>query len=281
MNKRSTPQSGRMDELQQELFGKQLLSISKGLDYPRTPDIAGAVMTRLPGATRPRFISRRLVWSLTVILILFSSLMLIPPARAAIIEFIQIGVVRIFRAEPTPLVPPNQEIPSTVVPVTATPVPTSQPLIPILENLAGEMTLEEAQKAVNYPILLPSYPPDVGKPDRIFVQDADGKMTVLVWLDPQHPDQILMSLHFLPAGSWAIKKIEPTHIQETTVNSQRAIWAIGPYPLRLSNGDLDFVRLIDGHVLIWEEGNITYRLETDLSLEEAVKIAESLQPIEP
>jgi len=281
MNKRSTPQSGRMDELQQELFGKQLLSISKGLDYPRTPDIAGAVMTRLRGATRPRFISRRLVWSLTVILILFSSLMLIPPARAAIIEFIQIGVVRIFRAEPTPLAPPNQEIPSTVVPVTATPVPTSQPLIPILENLAGEMTLDEAQKAVNYPILLPSYPPDVGKPDRIFVQNADGKMTVLVWLDPQHPDQILMSLHFLPAGSWAIKKIEPTHIQETTVNSQRAIWAIGPYPLRLSNGDLDFVRLIDGHVLIWEQGDITYRLETDLSLEEAVKIAESLQPIEP
>ena len=281
MNKRSTPQSGRMDELQQELFGKQLLSISKGLDYPRTPDIAGAVMARLRGATRPRFISRRLVWSLTVILILFSSLMLIPPARAAIIEFIQIGVVRIFRAEPTPLAPPNQEIPSTVVPVTATPVPTSQPLIPILENLAGEMTLDEAQKAINYPILLPSYPPDVGKPDRIFVQDADGKMTVLVWLDPQHPDQILMSLHFLPAGSWAIKKIEPTHIQETTVNSQRAIWAIGPYPLRLSNGDLDFVRLIDGHVLIWEQGDITYRLETDLSLEEAVKIAESLQPIEP
>jgi len=281
MNKRSTPQSGRMDELRQELFGKQLLSISKGLDYPRTPDIAGAVMTRLRGATRPRFISRRLVWSLTVILILFSSLMLIPPARAAIIEFIQIGVVRIFRAEPTPLAPPNQEIPSTVVPVTATPVPTSQPLIPILENLAGEMTLDEAQKAVNYPILLPSYPPDVGKPDRIFVQNADGKMTVLVWLDPQHPDQILMSLHFLPAGSWAIKKIEPTHIQETTVNSQRAIWAIGPYPLRLSNGDLDFVRLIDGHVLIWEQGDITYRLETDLSLEEAVKIAESLQPIEP
>jgi hypothetical protein len=37
--------------------------------------------------------------------------------------------------------------------------------------------------------------------------------------------------------------------------------------------------LINGHVLIWEEGNITYRLETALPLEEAIKIAESLQPI--
>ena len=33
-----------MTELQQELFEKQLGSIAKGLDYPRTPDIAGPVM---------------------------------------------------------------------------------------------------------------------------------------------------------------------------------------------------------------------------------------------
>jgi len=266
-----------MNELQQELFEKQLLSLSKGLDYPRTPEIAGSVMTRLHGATPPRFISRRLVWSLTIILILFASLMLIPPARAAILEFIQIGVVRIFRAEPTPLPPPDQEIPATTVPMTVTPVPTSRPLIPLLEKLAGEMTLEEAQKALDYPILLPSYPPDLGKPDRVFVQDAEGKMTILVWIDPQQPTQVLMSLHLIPPGSWAIDKFDPALVQEARVNGQRAIWAVGPYPLRLRNDDFEYTRLIDGHVLIWKEGNLTYRLETDLPLEEAVKIAESLE----
>ena len=273
MNERSRP----VDELQQELFEKQLLSLSKGLEYPRTPEIAGTVMTRLRGATRPRFISRRLVWSLTIILILFSSLMLIPPARAAILEFIQIGVVRIFRAEPTPLAPPNQEIPPATVPMTATPAPTSQPLIPLLEELAGEMTLEEAQKAVDYPILLPSYPPDLGKPDRVFVQDAEGKMTILVWIDPQQPTRVLMSLHLIPPGSWAIDKFDPALVQETRVNGQRAIWAVGPYPLRLRNDDFQYTRMIDGHVLIWKEGSLTCRLETDLALEEAIKIAESLE----
>lgn|SRR5574341_1033137 len=270
-----------MNELEQERFEKRLISIAIGLDYPRTPDIARSVTARLRPATRSRFISRRLAWSLTIILILFSSLMLIPPARAAIIEFIQIGVVRIFRAEPTPLSPPNQQNPATTIPVTATPGATAQPLIPMLENLAGEMTLEEAAQTVGYPILLPSYPPDLGRPDRIFVQEADGKMMILVWLDPQQPDQVLMSLHLLPAGSWAIKKVEPRLIQETIVNGQRAVWAVGPYPLRLSNGDLEITRLINGHVLIWEEENITYRLETDMPLEEAIKIAESLQPIGP
>jgi len=269
-----------MNELEQELFEKRLISIATGLDYPRTPDITQSVMTRLRPSTRSRLISRRLAWSLTILLILFSSLMLIPPARAAIIEFIQIGIVRIFRNAPTPP-PPVEGTPSTMIPVTATPGPTSQSLIPILEGLAGEMTLEEAEQTVDFPIRLPSYPPDLGRPDRSFVQDADGDMVILVWLDPQQPDRVLMSLHFIPRGSWAIDKVEPTLIKETEVNGQRAIWAVGPYPLRLYNGDIEFTRLINGHVLIWQAGDITYRLETDLPLEGAIKIAESLQPIEP
>jgi hypothetical protein len=277
-----------MNELQQELFEKQLLSLSKGLEYPRTPDIAGSVMPRLRASTRPRFFSRRLAWSLTIILILFASLMLIPPVRAAVIEFIQIGVVRIFQGEPTQVAPPNEQFPSTMIPATATPGATSQPLIPLLERLDGETTLEEAQQAVNYPIVLPSYPPDLGQPDRVFVQDADGDMTILVWIDPQQADEIRMSLHIVPPGSWAIEKVNPALVQETEVNGQRAIWAVGPYPLRFSNGNLDFVRMIEGHVLIWTDGEtlapgasagVTYRLETKLSLEDAIKVAESVEPI--
>src|SRR5688500_4810338 len=169
-----------MNELQQEVFEKQLLSLAKGMEYPRTPDIAGSVMTRLrpspltplpvgEGKSRSRFTSRRLAWSLTIILILCSSLMLIPPVRAAVIEFIQIGVVRIFPAEPTPLPPTNQQfaptaVSTTMIPVTTTPGLTSEPLLPLLERFAGEMSLEEAQQAVEYPILLPSYPPDLGLP---------------------------------------------------------------------------------------------------------------------
>ncbi len=268
-----------MNELERELFEKQLTSIAIGLEYPRTPDVAGSVTARLRASTRPRVLSRRLAWSLALILILFSSLMLIPPARAAIIEFIQIGIVRIFPPEPTPTLLPTEETPSAMIPLTATPGPTLPPLIPLLENMAGETTLTDAQKRVTYPILLPTYPSDLGEPDRVFVQDAEGTMTILVWLDPQRPDKVLMSLHFIPRGSWAIEKAGPVIVEETNVNGERAIWAVGPYPLRLSNGDLQFTRLIEGHVLIWEKGDITYRLETDFDLEETIKIAESLERI--
>src|SRR5512134_67297 len=138
-----------MNQVQQELFEKQLGSISKGMEYPRTPDLAGSVIKRLRISPHPRLISRRLAWSLTVIVILFSSLLLIPPARAAILEFIQIGIVRIFRAEPTPVTPPQQEFPSTMIPMTATPAEASDALIPLLERMAGEVTLEEARQTVD------------------------------------------------------------------------------------------------------------------------------------
>lgn len=258
-------------------FEAQVSAIAARMEYPRTPDIAGSVSARLRSSTRPRFLSKAAAWSLTILLVLITSLMLIPPARAAIVEFIQIGVVRIFRAEPTPVSPPNQE--PAVTPVTATSVATLQPLVPLLQDLVGETSLEDAQKRVDYPLLLPSYPADLGKPDYVFVQDADGAMAILIWLDPQNPDQVLMSLHFIPAGSWAIKKMEPTVIQTTDVDGHRAIWTTGLYPMRLQNGDIQFMRMISGHVLIWENENVTCRLETDLNLDEAVKIAESLRPI--
>ncbi|MCI0556658.1 MAG: hypothetical protein L0287_37440 [Anaerolineae bacterium] len=269
-----------MTELERELFEKQLISIAKGLDYPRTPDIAGRVMTRLRASAPKRFISRRLAWSLTIILILFSSLLSIPTARAAIIEFIQIGIVRIF---PRPTEPPIDAIqtatPDSIIPRTATPSLPSATLIPSLIRIAGETTLADAQERVDYSILLPTYPSDLDPPDYVFLQEAEGAMTILVWLDPRQPDRVLMSLHFVPAGSWGIEKAEPRVIEETTVNGQRAIWAVGPYPLRLFNGDLDFTRLIDGNVLIWADGDITYRLEINQTLEEAIKIAESLEPV--
>lgn len=260
-------------------FENKIRSLAQGMEYPHTPNVVGSVMRRLHTPMRPRFASKAFAWTLAIVLVLIVSLMLIPPARAAILEFIQIGVVRIFRTEPTPLPPPNGQAPSLEIPVTATPVSTPQPLIPILKNISGEMTLEQAQKRLPYPILLPSYPLELGKPDYVFVQDADGAMTILIWTDPQNPDQVLMSLHFLPAGSWAVKKTEPTLIQETRVHGQRAVWTTGPYVMQLTNGDVTFMRLINGHVLIWEDAKITYRLETALELEEALKIAESLRPL--
>ena len=146
-------------------FENKLHSIANGMEYPRTPNIAGSVTTRLYTSTRPRFNSKALAWSLTIILVLLSSLMLIPTARAAIIDFIQIGVVRIF---PQPVTPTVEVIrtatPQAVAPVTATASSQSTNLMPLLNRPAGKTTLVDAQKKVEFPILLPRYPSDLGEP---------------------------------------------------------------------------------------------------------------------
>jgi hypothetical protein len=256
-------------------FETQLQSIASGMEYPPTPDIAGSVGARLP---RPqvRSMSRNYARLLLLAVVLLASLLFIPAVRAAVLDVIQVGVVRIFRSEPTTV---PQSIPPIGMPVTATPAPTLPSLLPLLEQMSGETTLSEAQQSVGYPILLPTYPEGIGEPDRVFVQEADGPMTILVWTDPQHPDQVRMSLHFIPDESWAVDKFAPRAIDETSVNGRRAVWAVGPYPIMLQNGDMKISRLVNGHVLIWEDNGVTYRLEMDLSMEEAVRIAESLKPI--
>lgn len=263
-------------------FENKLRSIAQRLDYPSTPDIAGQVVTRLRSSTRPRFASRKLAWSLTIVLVLFSSLMLIPPVRAAVIEFIQIGIVRIFRSpteQPANVIGTSTAMPEIIAQLTATPGPESPSLLSLLDEIAGETDLASAQQIAAYPILLPTYPASLGQPDFVYVQDTEGAMTILVWTDSDQPERVLMSLHFIPTGHWAINKFEPIVIQETEVNGQYAVWTEGPYPLFLHNGDIEVLRLIEGHVLIWAEGDVTYRLETNLNLDEAIKIAESLEPI--
>jgi hypothetical protein len=74
-----------------------------------------------------------------------------------------------------------------------------------------------------------------------------------------------------------VVKQQPPEVETTDVNGRIAVWTTGPYVLMTQLGWLVEFRLVEGHVLIWADGPLTYRLETDLSLDEAVRIAESLR----
>ena len=263
----------------QESLERDLIRLAHTLPYPTTPPIAGRVVERLRTAASGRTRRVNWKWGVVAVLIVLALLMLVPPARAAVVEIIQIGVVRILRF-------PNPPSPATAVPVpssqplpeaprTATPAPTT---IPALPDLAGETTLPAAQAKLDFPILLPAYPRDLGHPDRVFLQTMGSPMLVLVWLDPDHPGVARLSLDEIAPGNWSITKYNPPVIEQVTIRGQPGIWTEGPYMLQASNGNYVVQRMVEGRVLIWTQGQITYRLETALSLEEAVKIAESLAP---
>ena len=264
-----------MNNLTSEPLEEILRDTAREFQYPPTPDIAGAERRRL--ATAARHQARRpigLRWAVGLaIVLLLVGLLSVPSVRAAVLEFLQIGAVRIFLETPTAI--PDTH-PAGLPTVEATPPFLVTDLVTLFD-LDGEITLEEARNATRIPVRLPAYPPGLGEPDRVFLQDMDGAMLVLAWTDPNNPEQARLSLHIIEPGSFAIEKIQPELIQTTQVHGREAIWAVGPYPIHIKNKGLDIRRIVNGYVLIWTEGDLTYRLETDLPLEEAVRIAESLR----
>jgi len=247
---------------------EQLQVIARTFPYPPTPDLAGAVQQRLAhrGALPRGFrLLRPTLAFLLALIILLVGLLVVPPVRATLLEWLQIGAVRIWLVEPTP----NP---------TSAPQPTPTPLASLFD-LAGATTLAEAQQQAGFPLRLPTYPADLGAPDGVFFQEIGGPVVVLVWLGPAQSIRVRFSLHILGPNTFA-EKGNATRLAQTMVNGRPAFWTDGPYLLAYRRGatvDMDMQRLVEGHVLIWTEDELTYRLETGGSLAEAIAIAESLR----
>jgi hypothetical protein len=266
----------------------QLAAVARALPYPPTPNLALAVLPRTVKPVRGvgyqglgQSTVRRMRYALAAGLILLAALLAVPAVRAGLIEFLQVGVVRIWLGpSPTPTLAPTAT--GTPLPPTGTPTPIGTPLQSVLD-LSGSTTLDAAREMVNYRIALPSYPADLGEPDRVFVQDLDGLSVVMVWLAAGSENEVELSLHVLNSPMMADKlyydvvKDRPLMVEVTQVNNHDAVWTTGPYVVITRRGTLEERRLVNGHALIWVEGPLTYRLETELSVEEAVRIAESLE----
>lgn len=242
--------------------------------YPPTPPIAVSVRRQLQAHRRaplrqPRL--RLLFRAAAVALAVFVALLAISPGvREAVARFFGLDTVRIqFVATP----PAPSEVPVTAAPDNA---PSSQPAL----HLAGLTTFDEARARAKFSVRLPGYPPQLGQPQRVYLQDFGfGRQVILVY-----PDFALFESEGVIYGKGVG---EGSVIQETTVAGQYALWLSGsPHIVQVESPDGSYreesARLIDGNVLAWKVDDITYRLETKLALDEAARIAESLYtPGEP
>ena len=256
-----------------ELEGR-LFSIARTFSYPPAPDISADVIHRL--TEKRRYSTYRLRLALGILLVLvFTIIFAVPPVRAAVLGWIQIGAVRIFMTAPT-LTPTPTVKPGSTITLRPTDRPTPTPLTSILD-LSGETTLEQAQMQ-SFPILLPAYPPDLGQPDHMFLQDFGGPVVILVWMEKDRPQSVRLAISETNINGAIFQKIAPPTIENATVNRHPAIWVDAPYVLITGNGSYDLTRLIStGHTLIWSDGQMTYRLETGVNLATAIKIAESVR----
>jgi hypothetical protein len=258
-------------------LGGTVRQIALELAYPPTPDIAATVRRKLTAHERPperQWPTKALAGALAVILLLLAIVLAVPQVRAAVLEFLQIGAIRIVAPTATSSAP--TAVPAAG-PATASPASTSR-----LLDIAGETSLAEAAARVNFPITLPEYPPDLGPPDQVYLQELgdpgiDGSAVILVWRDPDRPDEARLSLYEIDVPYYGIKQAPLEVLRETRVNGQLAFWVQGPHRLQLQAGGYQEWFFVPGNVLLWTDGTISYRLESGLSFEESVRIAESLR----
>ena len=223
-----------------EDFETHLQAIAQNLPYPPTPSL-----TIRPPALRTTHLRWR--HALLIVLLLGFSSLMIPDIRAAIAEFLQIGAVRIY------LEGPNEE---------------GQPLD--LAQVSGETDLEAARTLVNFPIHIPPDDP----PDRVFVQDPS--LIIMVWISEGKIERALYETS--NDNAWFMVKSAET-ITWTRVAGRDAAWVTLPHPVEfIRNGVVysELTHFVTGHVLIWEQDSVTFRLETHASLEEAQQFAEAL-----
>lgn len=223
-----------------DAFEQHIQHIAQNLPYPPTPPLRKGVARRQP--------AYRLRYAVVALLIMGFSGLLIPDIRAAIVDFLNIGAVTIYldgtNAEGDPL---------------------------DLGQVSGETTLAAAQRDVDFTLL--AFPDDPA--DRVFVQND---LVIFVWITG---NEIEKALYQTADESWQIVKTVDT-IVETHVRDYAAYWVSVPHPVEFYYDDeiqREWTQLVTGKVLGWAQDGITYRLETDLSLDDARALAESLVPL--
>lgn len=260
--------------------------------FPPTPNIAGQVRRRLEaGAASARHPARpawqRPALALAILLLLLLVALSVPAVRAAVREWLQIGAVRILltppSTEPATTAPASSQWPRVGLtpPVNAAEAGTTAtlPAATVTPPLGAPLTLAEAQVQAGFELRLPTAPPADRPPDRVYLQPlpvlSEERVVISVWDDAGRPGEPILSLYQIKSENCCLKGAWASGGAETEVGGEQAYWVEGPHPLSIDRGDN--WSIVPGDVLIWAEGAFTYRLESTLSLEETVTVAESLR----
>ncbi len=270
-----------MEQTHDTQWERSLAQVARRFEYPPTPAIAdnlrgwmltadGRRPTAAPfsGGGRPSVVGRRLAWAL--LLVAFAAALLAaPPTRAALLAFFaRVGAIDIFIDETAP----SPTLSPTPLPATAPPTTGGRTVEHSLSlfDLGQPTTLEEAGQRVGFTLLLPAA---LSEPDEVYQHRVDLPAVTFVW---REPDGAPLSLTQIGMAEFARKLINEGNVEDTTVNNAPAVWLTGPHTLQLLGDRPPGALRITSNVLIWAQDGFTYRLEGDLTLEEALAIAESV-----
>ncbi len=248
-------------------FARELEAIAARFVYPPAPNLAARERDRLRQAMKPprtrTAVYRSLAAGVVILLLLVAVLLAIPPARAALLRVLQIGMFEIDVVDEPAI--------STAI------LPASTPLSGSLTDLGDQTTLADAAKVFPFPLIMPD---SLGTPDWVYVQhltDHPSKIVTLVWSgDDGAPESQIMLTYFGLEGL-ARKTAGGEQVRDVRIADLPAVWVEGPHELSLRSLESTSELIVENNVLIWSDGVVTYRLEGVFELDEAIELAKSLR----
>ena len=245
---------------------RELRDLGRTLVLPAPPDDLAARVREAVSAERPargrRLGGRRtLVLALAVAALAALGALAVPQARTALLEWLGLRGAAVERVETRPVAP----------------------VVPDEYGLGELVTLAEARELAAFEPVDP-VGAGPGAPDEIRFDPvtADGQVAFL-WLDARGELELLLTQFRAPLGTEFVQKLAGpgTEVQRLEVGGRPAIWLEGEphgfYYLDPATGEpRDETLRLAGNTLLWERGPLTFRLEGDLTREEALELARGL-----
>jgi len=289
----------RLHQLADAELGNALLGLAPTIAWPTAggvgePDLAAAVRLRVESMPVPGRQRRGWGWSPRLwqpgvrparrALVLALAALL---ALAAIVGAVGLGLpgLRLILGEA-----PATSAPS-LAPATKTPVAPSQGTLGQSLQLGEALDPDDPERLdsrAGFHVSMPS-DPAIGPPEAAWIDVQKGGQVTLLWasrdtLPATSERDVGLLLGQFPGTveSGYFNKIisAGTVVERVRVAGDRGYWLSGdPHVFFWEgpNGFVDDARRWVGDVLLWSDGEITYRLETSLGRDEAIRIAGSLR----
>ena len=233
-----------------------LRQLGAAVEFPEPPDLATRVRGQLGGAPDRGWAPRRLlVVALAVLVVAVAAVLAVPSARTEVLEWLGIKGVSVTRVETLP---------------EAAMLRTSE--------LGERVTLAEARERA--PWIVEPQLDGIGAPDEVyFSTDVPGDQVTFVW-GKRRKVQLLMTQS--PGEAFAEKMLTPeTSSEPAEVDGKPGVWFSGEPHVFVYRDERGQIReessRLARNTLLWQDGQLTIRIEGDLSKDEALDIARSVR----
>jgi hypothetical protein len=226
----------------------RLSALRDELAWPETPRLE-ATFDRRP-ARAPRM--RPLALALAVLLaVLAGVLALSPGARSAFLEIFRLQGATVERVERLP------EVEVRAI------------------DFGEQVSQEEAERRVGFELL------GLGEPDAVYVRD--GGIATFLYGDLQEPRLLLTQARGRIFEGFIQKSAgSGTEVERVTVDGSPGLFVSGDDHFVMfvnPDGEIDDERsFLAGTTLLWNRGDVLFRLEADVTRAEALELAGTLRP---